>query len=170
VFRHYRQRFQVRPHFGQVSWLTQSCHAWWRVRPDIEFADLAFEIADWIGGYQEHKTGAFLNDHQPDTPGYTSALYLEALGAAAQLARSLGYDALHHDYLDRCRRGLQFVDSLIIQHRDRTLVPNPARAIGGVRRSARGSEIRTDFVQHALAALLGIADASDERSTSSHRR
>lgn len=158
-FRIYRHRFQVRPHFGQVSWLAQACQAWWQVGRDADFAALAFEIADWIGLFQQDKTGAFLNDHQSDTPGYTTALYLEGIGAAAHLARTLGQHERHHCYLDSCRRGLQFLDGLIIQPRDASLLPNPSRAIGGLRRSARSSEIYIDFVQHGLAALIGISEA-----------
>ena len=45
-----------------------------------------FEIADWLLGYQQDKTGAFINDHQADTPGYTTAVYLEGIAAALALA------------------------------------------------------------------------------------
>ena len=154
AFRYYRHRFHARPHFGQVSWLTQACHGWWRITRDRCFGELAFEIADWILGFQQRKTGAFLNDHQSDTPGYTTALYLEGLGAAASLARAAGEDERHHRYLEACRRGLQFLDGLVIQLRDSSLLPNPAMAIGGLRRSAQRSEICVDFVQHYLAAAL----------------
>jgi AMMECR1 domain-containing protein/orotate phosphoribosyltransferase len=154
AFRYYRHRFHARPHFGQVSWLTQACHAWWRITRDRCFGELAFEIADWILGFQQRKTGAFLNDHQSDTPGYTTALYLEGLGAAASLARTAGEDERHRRYLEACRRGLQFLDGLVIQLRDSSLLPNPAMAIGGLRRSAQRSEICVDFVQHYLAAAL----------------
>jgi hypothetical protein len=157
--RYYRHRFRARPNFGQVSWLTQACRAWWRVRPEPCFAELGFEIADWILGFQQRKSGAFLNDHQSDTPGYTSALYLEALGAAASLARAAGDERRHAAYLDACRRGLQFLDGLVIQPRDSSLLPNPDLAIGGLRRSAQRSEICIDFVQHYLAAVLEIRRA-----------
>ena len=160
AFRYYRHRFRARPHFGQVSWLAQACNAWWRIKPDPCFADLAFQIADWILGFQQEKSGAFLNDHQSDTPGYTTALYLEGLGAAACLARSTGEELRHRDYTESCRRGLQFLDGLIIQSRDSSLLPNPAMAIGGLRRSARSSEVCIDFVQHYLAALIEVREAA----------
>ncbi|HEV7876592.1 AMMECR1 domain-containing protein [Bradyrhizobium sp.] len=161
AFRYYRHRFRARPHFGQVSWLAQACLACWRIKPDPCFADLAFDVADWILGFQQQKSGAFLNDHQSDTPGYTTALYLEGLAAAACLARLTGNQERHRDYIDSCRRGLQFLDGLIIQSRDASLLPNPAMAIGGLRRSARASEICIDFVQHYLAALIGIREAAE---------
>src|ERR1700733_3034297 len=132
AFRYYRHRFRARPNLGQVSWLTQACLAWWRVSPNPDFAELAFEIVDWVLQFQQQKSGAFLNDHQSDTPGYTTALYLEGLAAAACLARATGDELRYRDYLESCRRGLQFLDGLIIQPRDSSLVPNPAMAIGGL--------------------------------------
>ncbi len=168
AFRYYRQRFRARPHFGQVCWLVQCCAAWWTVRPDPDFAEIAFEVTDWVLRFQQDKTGAFINDHQSDTPGYTSALYLEAAGGAANLARSAGLLRRQRDYVESCRRGLQFLDSLVIQPRDASLLPNPKMALGGLRRSARNSEICPDFVQHYLSALIEIdaARRSDSRRRS----
>ena len=167
AFRYYRHRFRARPRFGQVSWLVQACQAWWEVKRDPCFAELAFEIAEWILEFQQPKTGAFLNDHQSDTPGYTTALYIEGVGAAAQLAASTGEQARHRRYLEACRSGLQFLDGLVIQSRDSPLLPNPAMAIGGLRRSARCSEIYVDFVQHCLAAVLGAHAALQAGETRS---
>jgi len=166
AFRYYQHRFRHLPRFGQVSWLAQACKAWWRIKPDSGFANLAFEIADWILQFQQGKTGAFLNDHQSDTPGYTTALYLEAVGAAAWLARATGKQRLHCRYVEACRRGLQFLDGLIIQPRDASLLPNPAMAIGGLRRSALASEVCIDFVQHMLAALMEIREAAESQDRS----
>ena len=109
--------------------------------------------------FQQPRSGAFINDHQSDTPGYTSALYLEGLGAAASLARAAGEAERHARYLEACRRGLQFLDGLVIQPRDASLLPNPALAIGGLRRSAQRSEICIDFVQHYLAAVMEVRRA-----------
>lgn len=152
--RFYRHRFHHKRHWGQVSWLAQAAAAWWRVNRDAEAARFAFEICDWALSYQSEKTGAFLNDHQSDTPGYTTALYLEALGAAARLAESLRERPRRQRYLDACARGVAFLDALVIQERDAALLPNLGWALGGVRASLVQSEVRVDFVQHALLALL----------------
>ena len=88
-FQYYRHRFRYKRHFGQVTWLLQAFSKWWQVTADRDFADLVFEIADWLLGYQQDKTGAFINDHQSDTPGYTTAVYLEGIAAALKIADSL---------------------------------------------------------------------------------
>ncbi|HEV2863920.1 MAG TPA: AMMECR1 domain-containing protein [Pyrinomonadaceae bacterium] len=154
AFRFYRHRFRYKRHFGQVSWMMQACARWWRVTGEEATAALVFEIGDWILNYQQDKTGAFVNDHQPDTPGYTTALYLEGVGAAATLAASLGDDARRARYADAAARGFRFLERLVIQERDASVLPNPRLAEGGLRQSLHRSEVRIDFVQHSLSALL----------------
>jgi orotate phosphoribosyltransferase len=150
AFQYYRHRFRYKRHFGQVTWLLQAFSKWWEVTGDPQFAHMTFEIADWLLGYQQEKTGGFINDHQAGTPGYTTAVYLEGLAAAASIARG----RRRATYLDSYARGLRFLDRLIIQERDRSILPNPDYAIGGLREGIHSSEVRTDFVQHSLAAML----------------
>jgi hypothetical protein len=149
-FQYYRHRFRYKRHFGQVTWLLQAFSKWGQVTGEPQFADATFEIADWLLGYQQDKTGGFINDHQPGTPGYTTAVYLEGIAAALSIADS----ARRETYLDSCARGFRFLDQLIIQERDRSILPNPDYAIGGLRQGVHSSEVRTDFVQHSLSAML----------------
>jgi orotate phosphoribosyltransferase/AMMECR1 domain-containing protein len=154
--RFYRHRFLHKRHWDQVCWQAQAAVAWWRVDRDAAAARFAFEICDWMLQYQSEKTGAFLNDHQPDTPGSTTALYLEALAAGIELAAGLRERARQQRYLDAYGRGVAFLDELVYQERDAPLLPNPRYALGGVRTSIVRSEIQVGSVQHALAALLGL--------------
>ena len=110
---------------------------------------MVFEIADWLLGYQQDKTGAFINDHQSDTPGYTTAVYLEGIAAALPVADGDRYQT----YFNSFTRGFGFLDRLIIQERDEAMLPNPDFALGGLRQGIHYSEIRTDFVQHSLSAI-----------------
>lgn len=153
-FRYYRHRFRYHRHFGQVSWLMQAFGKWWEVTGDSCFADLVFEIADWLLGYQQEKTGAFINDHQPDTPGFTTALYLEGIAAARNVADSLKDGARSKNYTRSFAEGSRFLDRLIIQERDRFIIPNPDLALGGLRQSLHCSKVRIDFVQHSLSGIL----------------
>lgn len=149
-FHYYRHRFRYKRHFGQVAWLLQGFSKWYQVTGEQQFADMTFEIADWLLGYQQAKTGGFINDHQTGTPGYTTAVYLEGLAAALSIADGARRDT----YLDSCARGFRFLDQLIIQERDRSILPNPEYAIGGLRQGIHYGEVRTDFVQHSLSAML----------------
>jgi AMMECR1 domain-containing protein/orotate phosphoribosyltransferase len=161
AFHYYRHRFRYHRHFGPVSWLMQAFAQWWRVTEDSSMAEFVFEIGDWILGYQQEKTGGFINDHQPDAPGYTTALYLEGIAAALKLARSINDAERHRRYLDAIAHGYRFLDQLIIQPRDSCLLPNPALAIGGLRQSIHRSEVRVDFVQHSLSTILELYPFSE---------
>jgi hypothetical protein len=88
-FQYYRHRFRYKRHFGQVTWLLQAFSKWWQVTGERQFADMVFEIADWLLGYQQDKTGAFINDHQSNTPGYTTGVYLEGIAAALQIEQAV---------------------------------------------------------------------------------
>jgi hypothetical protein len=157
AWRYYRHRFRYRRHWDQVPWLTQAAAAWWRVNKNAERARLAFEICDWALAYQSEKSGAFLNDHQPDTPGATTTLYVEALAAGAELAAGLRDSARKKRYLEASTRAVVFLDSLVLQERDAETLPNARQALGGVRMSHERNEVQVDFVQHALSGLLGFS-------------
>ncbi len=157
-FRYYRHRFRYARNFGQVSWLMQAFARRWHATQESWLADFVFEVGDWILGYQQEKTGGFINDHQTDAPGYTTALYLEGVGAALKIANAPGGDnnARRARYLASVARGFRFLDHLIIQPRDACVLPNPALAVGGLRESVHRSEVRVDFVQHSLSAMLEL--------------
>lgn len=153
---YYRHRFRYVPHFGQVAWLSQSAAAWWRQWRDATTAALVFEVIDWALEYQQEKSGGFINDQQPDSPGYTTAVYLEGVAAALGVAMACSDDARTSRYRAACEHGLRFLDALIYQERDRAVVPNIERARGGLRLSHTASDVRIDFVQHALSAILEL--------------
>jgi len=154
AFRYYRHRFRYKRHFGQVAWLMQAFSKWWQVTHQSCFAEMTFEIADWLLGYQQETSGAFINDHQPDSPGYTTAIYLEGIAAAQRVAADVNDLARYQTYCRSFARGITFLDRLIIQDRDQSILPNPEWAVGGLRQGLYQSEIRIDFVQHSLSALL----------------
>ncbi|MGI9002435.1 MAG: AMMECR1 domain-containing protein [Pseudonocardia sp.] len=155
ALRYYRMRFRHNHAWGAVGWLTQACAAWGSILDD-SWAQLAFEIVDWSLRFQSGKSGAFLNDHQRDAPGATTALHLEALAAARASAEQHGDGAREHRYRTACEGALAFLDSLIYQPRDAAVLPNPEWAIGGVRTSATASDVRIDFVHHALSGVLRL--------------
>lgn len=154
AFRYYRHRFRYKRDFGQVSWMSLATAAWWRFSGNAAYAALLFEIVDWIIEFQQRKTGAFITDHQADTPGFTTAVYLEAVGAGFQVASAMGDYERARRYDDSWRRGFAFLDRLVIQERDSSVLPNPDYAYGGLRENLYSGHVRIDFGQHSLAAIL----------------
>lgn len=143
---HYRRRFRARPAWGSVAWLTMAFTAWGQL-------DFAWEIAAWALQSQG-RDGGFLNDHQPDAPGALTAVYLEGFAvllAALKRARRTRQARILQRAL---ARGFHFLARLTYLPGDAGMLPNPAYAVGGVRNSLTSGEVRLDFVQHALSAVL----------------
>jgi orotate phosphoribosyltransferase/AMMECR1 domain-containing protein len=156
AFVYYRHRYRYKRNFGQVSWLMQAGRLWSKVTRQPDWTEFVFEIADWIREFQLERTGGFINRHQQDGPGYTTALYLEGLAAAADLARDLGDNARYRACIGACENGFRFLRQLVIRPDHDAMLPSPSYALGGVRRSLTASEVRLDFVQHSLAAVLEL--------------
>lgn len=163
AFLYYRHRFRYKRRWGQVSWLMQAFSEWWWVTRDPEFAALVFEIGDWALTHQQSKSGGFINEHQPDTPGFMTAVYLEGIVSAIPVADATHGGERAARYSRAGGEAMRFLDRLIIQERDRAVIPNPAWAMGGVRPSLYQQEIRIDFVQHTLAAALGLMVSPPDR-------
>ena len=148
--RYYRHRFRYKRDFGQASWWAQASAAWYAITSDPEWAEFAFEIGNSLLPDQSNRSGEFLSD----SPGDSTMLYLEAVGAAIRTANAAGDVQARDRFVDAWCRGLSFLERLVYQSRDGSLLPNPAFAIGGVRLSDTTTEVRTDFVQHLASALL----------------
>ncbi len=145
----YRRRFRGRPVWGSVSWLAQAYCAWGRVLNAPQWTRFACEVVDWALPSQSLQHGGFLNLEQSDAPGALTAVYLEGVAAVFQATGDSRYGAA-------MRRGLHFLDRLTYQPRDVAVLPHAEATLGGLRSSLTASEVRLDFVQHALSALLNL--------------
>jgi len=164
AFRYYRHRFRYQRSWGQVAWLMQAFAAWHRVTSDPEHAALVFEIGEFAMAYQLEKTGGFANELLPEGPGFTTALFLEGIVAAVGLAQRTFDSARLATFRSSLARGLCFLDRLVYQPRDAFLLPEPVWALGGLRVHERASDVRIDFVQHALSAVLEIKACGGDRT------
>jgi hypothetical protein len=142
--------------WGHVTWLTQALVAWWQLLEQPAWAEQAHAILDWALDFQQETSGGFVNGEQPDAPGCMTAAYLEGLVAGLRLAQAQGDAARSARYAQACAQALHFLDGLIYQERDRPLLPDFDRAEGGLRMSSTASDVRIDFVQHLLCALLEL--------------
>lgn len=156
ALRFYAHRFFVLHGWGHVAWLTQAASAWYAISEQAQWADWAFAILDWALRFQQEKSGGFINAEQPDAPGCLTAVYLEGFAAGLRLALARADLARARRYAHACTRALWFLDGLIYQERDRSLVPALDQALGGLRMSHTASDVRIDFVQHLLSALLDL--------------
>ncbi|MBI1944865.1 MAG: AMMECR1 domain-containing protein [Deltaproteobacteria bacterium] len=147
-------RFRHRPTIGQVPWLAQAAHAW---RASTPLRSVVRALGDDVARFvldRQQESGAVL--YPPSAPlGLTTVLALEGLAALAGVTRG----ALHARVLRACGRALPFLDRLTLHERDLAWLADGPEALGGVRESLLDVRLRIDFTQHALAALLSLADA-----------
>ena len=54
------------------------------------------------------------------------------------------------------QRGLRFLGRLTFDARDAAVLPHLEATAGGLRSSLTATEVRLDFVQHALSAVLNL--------------
>jgi hypothetical protein len=103
------------------------------------------EIPDWAGSY---------SNPPRTTPTATRS---EGLCAAWWLARNAGDKKAADRILEALRLGVAFQLQCQFRPESAMYLDAPARAMGGFRETLTDYEIRIDFVQHNISALLGLA-------------
>lgn len=159
---YYWHRFQYKRRVDQVSWLTQAWVAWWNIQPSQQWAQRIYASCDWILTYQSKLDGGFTTWQQAGRPDYMTAVYLEAVAAGLSVAMHNGDTQRANIYQQACLKAFAFLDALTIQERDKSVLPELAWAVGGLRQSTTNSVVRVDFNQHALSAALYYVQADKD--------
>ncbi|HEY7308101.1 MAG TPA: hypothetical protein VH643_01955 [Gemmataceae bacterium] len=135
---------------------------------DAAFAEFVHEMNDWLSGLQyDHIDprrlvwyGGFMSWSGGKTvdapPTIASAAYAASLAEACRVARAGGDPARHQRYTEVVERGLQFVVRLQYtdanaQHFAEWYRP---RLVGAFHASMQDGNLRIDYAQHALSALV----------------
>ncbi|HEY7155997.1 MAG TPA: hypothetical protein VH575_18685 [Gemmataceae bacterium] len=158
-----------------VPWHTAACAEAYMQTKDAAFAEFVFEMNDWLcrlqydqidpqrltwyGGFMSWADGKAVDA----PPTIVSAVYAESLAQACRTARA-GSDPAHHQhYTEAAERCLQFVVRLQYtdanaQHFADWYRP---RLVGAFHASFQDGNLRIDYTQHALSALIAyLEDAS----------
>jgi len=138
-------------------WLLYALNELYRQRPDPLYLRHASRIAGAILDRQRQADPPFpdwLGSYYTPPRSTPTATRSEGLGAACLLARDFGSPREAEALLQGLRLGVAF--ELQTQFLPETVfyVRDPARALGGFHRSLTDFEIRIDYVQHNISALL----------------
>lgn len=147
-------------------WLMYGLSELYRLAPDPLYLDHVRKLVDAITAKQiksheyEDWIGAFAID-----PGSTpTSCRAEGLMAAAKLFAGTGNDpAYARKALDAARLAARMMLAAQIREETAMHLPNPKRALGGFGSTLSNYEIRIDYVQHAVSALLALRKALDEK-------
>lgn len=151
----YEKRFGLVRSWGMTWWHIPVWSKIFRQTGNLKYAEFCFEMADWVIDHQIERTGAFLVDYQPESPGFHTACVLEGLAEAINVASFIGDKVRLVAYVRAWEKGFMFLDKLIFKQEDTFHLPSPEMALGGVRGSPVSTGIRIDYVAHTALALLG---------------
>ncbi len=137
-------------------WLLYGLNELYRRRPEPLFLEHARRTTGAILGLQNRRPlypdwlGSYYNPPR-STPTATRS---EGLAAAYLLERDHGDAAEAARLLEGLELGVRFQLQTQLAPESALYLPNPRRALGGFRRSLSHYEVRIDYVQHNLSALL----------------
>lgn len=156
--------------YGADHWTCIAAEEAWPVLKKRQYLDFCLGYADFVRRLQygpEAWDNADFRGHYgfsglmvPQAPG--AAGFSEAIVSTLALARDHGLDAGTLATLEGQVDGA--LDALArerVRPDNAWLMPDPAAAAGGIRRSLVEQEVRIDFTQHALSALIRGAELLD---------
>jgi hypothetical protein len=162
-----------------VPWHTMAYAKIWDRTHEPQLLAAIFEMNDWLLGVQQWEEleyedckGRFYSPTEPYGPPHASstAVYLEGLGEALRLARSIGDFDRVNSYRVAILRGLRSLMQLTYKSSlDFSFISKRESLLGGVRTSEYNNIVRIDNVQHSIMALLTTLDvfSADDWSASS---
>lgn len=151
-----------------VGWQTAAWTEAYLQTREPAFASFVFEMNDWLCGLQYEQIdsrqqlwlGGFMSwqDGKPvqTPPRIESAGYAQSLAHASRAARQAPDPARHKRYTEAMERALQYLTTLQYtdantQHFEESYRP---RLVGGFHASHQDGNLRIDYAQNALSALV----------------
>jgi hypothetical protein len=155
-----------------VTGYAGACAEAYLATKDKVFADFALEMCDWLCELQYTRIepkhmlwyGGFMSHHAGRTmetlPTIDSAACATSLIAGCRVAREVGDVSHHQRYTEAVERCLQFLATLQYtesgtQHFAKWYRP---QLVGAFHASGEDGNLRIDYTQHAVSALLGYLE------------
>jgi hypothetical protein len=165
---YYRPWWRAHKNPAFVPWQTAAYAEAYLLTKEQPFADYVNEMNDWLCGLQYERldprrplwAGGFRGwaDGKPveAAPDVSSAAYAEALAEACRVARAAGDLVLYRRYSEALERSLQFLTTLQYTEANTQHFASWYRQklAGAFHASDTDGNLRLDYTQHALGALL----------------
>jgi hypothetical protein len=170
--KYYRTWWKKNRNMAFVSWQCAACAEGYMRTKNQELSDFVFEMGDWVcelqytqldprrmmwyGGFMSYADGRAVES----APQIDTAACCEGLVGACRVARERGDPARHHRYIETLESGLRFLTTL--QYTDANTqhftLEYKQRLTGGFHASAQDGNLRIDYTQHAVSALIGYLE------------
>lgn len=156
-----RDYFRKTPAPAFAGWQSQAFARMARLTQRREYADFAFEMADWLSAQQLDERNCewpelhgAIDAYGDGDVGVATASCLEAFTEALLLARVLEDERRAERYESAVRGAARFVLQLQFRREEAFYVRSPRDCVGGVRAAPWDNRIRIEQCAHALRALL----------------
>jgi hypothetical protein len=165
---YYRPWWREHKNMAFVPWHTAAYAEAYVLTREQPFADFVNEMSDWLCELQytpldpRHPlwAGGFMGwvdgKPAPVAPQVNSASYAEGLAEACRVARKTGDLARYQRYREALERSLQFLATLQYTEANTTHFADWYRPVllGAFHASHQDSNLRIDYTQHAVCALV----------------
>jgi len=151
AFPYYYNYFRSDRNTAFVPWQTRADLKLYRATKNNEVADFIFEMNDFILAIHAPKNEGMNYNF---SGGITTAVYLEGVNKAFELAREIEDLEKQEQYRGFIQQG--FKNILTLQLTDSTSLPE--EAIGGFLASKTSTTLRVDNNQHAVMALMDAGE------------
>jgi hypothetical protein len=145
-------------------WLIYALGALHEQVPDPRYVTHTLWLAAEFARTQHDRTGVPRSDlagSWNDGRSAPAATRVEGLLAAVRLLESVHRDDDARLLLASAERGVQFGLQTQIAPEQAMYMPDPRRALGGFRGDLTGTEVRIDYVQHNVSAMLDLLREMD---------
>ncbi len=169
---YYRSWWQAHKNPAFIPAMTGACTEAYLLTREAPFAEMVVEMNDWLCGLQYDQIdprhllwlGGFMGwsdgRRVESTPDVGSAAYAESLADACRTARAVGDVERHQRYAAALERALQFL--VTVQYTDANTQHFAdwyrPRIVGAFHASHRDGNVRIDYTQHAVSALVQYLD------------
>jgi hypothetical protein len=123
---------------------------------DLQYTRIDPRHQLWFGGFKSCSDGQVVES----APQIDTAQYAEGLAEACRVARQAGDEARLRRYRETLERGLQFLSTLQFTEANTLHFADwyRQRLVGGFHASHHDGNLRIDYTQHAVCALLLYLD------------
>jgi len=157
AFPYYRDYWRNNKNTAMVPWHTRADRILFEETGDRQYADFIFEMTDWIIDRYQVKESPYFDEiggMPKGDPDFTTYVYMEGVTDAYAVALKAGDMARAAKYRDSVREGIRFTLQGQFTPENSFFVKNKKRVVGGFRKSLTSTDIRIDYLQHAIFALL----------------
>lgn len=141
------------PWHSQVYWLL------YQETGDLDLASFVFEMNDWlINNYQiaENEYPDKIGGFPKTVPRYSTSSYLEGINDAYSIAVSVNDEEHIQKYAESILLGTRFILQTQFTDENSFYLENPTKAIGGFKESLLSNDLRNDYTQHGVVALMKV--------------